>query len=292
MRLSVEAIAQCQSHFDCLNECMGEVNLYARNMLQEPSESRTLRTETLRVLYNYQQDRGLGSYCLLVNGLIWDAEIVLRSVYEGFAKLLFVALAESDEADTLVAEFWNELGAIYDRKSAIKAGRAENFSKKFSSDSSPIFKLLQDERLFQTKPIGNKRSRKEIEARWSFAGIVEAIDSGAVGKFVGMGALLHQYGVASHLLHVSPKAFDLMEDRATREDDKILLEVGHACRVASDIVSLLSISAHLATRPDRGTRGFPPELKAPFEKMSAAIKADQKAFRASQDEFYRSWESA
>lgn len=288
MRLSPEALAHCEPHFECLSECLGAINTYARAHFESQKE-RTSRSETLRVLLNYQNDRCLGTYCLIVNGLIWDAEIVLRTVYEAFSKVLLISLADNDQVEDLLREFWTELAAIYDRKGALKAEKAEEFARKFSSKDARVFAAFRDERMFDINPSGNKKARKEIEQRWSFSGILDAIGKGEFGKFVGVEALAHQYGVASHLSHVSPKAFDLLEDRATRGADKLLLEVSHTCRICSDLVSLLSFSAHFATSLSPTEPAVAPVLRDAFEKMSEFIKADRAAFAASQDEFYQSW---
>jgi len=288
MRLSSEALKRCEPHFTCLSECIGQINIFARDAFNRQAEKRSYKGETLRALFLYQSDRCLGAYCLLVNGLIWDAEIVLRSVYEAFAKILLIALADPRQSEELLREFWTELSAIYDRRGALKAEKSEEFSKQFASEDARIFAGLRDERLFKVAPTGNKKSRKEIEQRWSFAGIVEAIGKGDFGKFVGIEALSHQYGLASHLSHVSPKAFDLLEDRATRGSNKLLLEVGHTCRICSDIVSLLAFSAHFVTKSEEISDGLAAELKDAFDRMSQSIEADQAAFHSSQDEFYES----
>ena len=292
MRISQAALDKSEPLFTQFIDCMWAIRRYQAQAFQERYASRDLHSETLRVLTNYGLDRSQAAYCLIVNGLVWDAEIIIRTLYEVFAKTVLLATANENVRDKLLEEYWEVLPAMYDRRGALKAEAAESLAKRFGIDGeSRIFALLRDRRLYQVDPIGNRRVRKEVDQRWSFSGIVDALRKGRLASVPldGVDALAHIYGVSSHLAHASPKAFDLMEDRVTRGDDLLHLEIGHICRMLSDIVSLSSFSIHLSERSWTGSKKMPEALATAFQAMSACTKPFQSEFDQSQDDFYRQW---
>lgn len=60
---------------------------------------------TLRMLFGYLCDRGHAVLVLVMNGLDWDSEIILRTYYECFAKILFITLSPPSEQAAIVWEF-------------------------------------------------------------------------------------------------------------------------------------------------------------------------------------------
>ena len=252
-------------------------------------ESRDLYSETLRVLSVYQQDRTQAAYLLIINGLVWDAEIVIRTLYEAFAKAALLSTAPSERQENLLNEFWETLPAIYDRQAALKAKIAESLAKHHGKrDDARVFAFLRNPKRFKVDPVADKRTRNEIERRWSFSGILEALKRGSLGheRLSWIEALAHMYGVSSHLVHADPKAFDLMEDRSLRGDDLLPLEVGHICRMLSDMVSLTSFSLYLTERSWGGVQVMPAPLKQALDELTAVTAEHQTQFAQSQEEFY------
>lgn len=288
MAISHDALIECEALFQCFTKSMWDIRRYRDKSFTSLETEKSLITETLRVMTSYLFDRAQGVYCLLVNGLVWDAEIVLRSVYECFAKVVLISTTEASERDGLVEEYWDVLSAIYDRKGAQKSQPAEALSKRFSEDDARIFRHLRDSDLFRIDPTGNKRSRDEIEQRWSFSGIIKAVAKGGhIGKLVGLDGLNHAYSMGSHVAHCSPKAFDLLEDRALRGDDLPLLEVSHICRMLSDMTSLAGFSIYLAEQTWSASKALPQELATAFASMHDATHSHIERFARSQDDFYK-----
>jgi hypothetical protein len=150
---------------------------------------------------------------------------------------------------------------------------------------------LRDRRVYKTDPLGDKRLRKQLEQRWSFSEILAALKSGRLGNapLIGIESLAHIYSVSSHFAHANSRALDLLEDRATRGSDLLHLEVGHVCRMLSDMVSITSFGLFLSQRSWSGGNEMPDPLAAAFRAMSENTKTFQAEFEASQDGLYSNW---
>lgn len=292
MRISETALATSEPLFVQFVECMRAIREYHVHAFAKKPE-KNLHSETLRVLNHYQQDRTQAAYCLIVNGLVWDAEVIIRVAYETFAKVAFLATASEAQREELLHEYWELLGAVYDRQGALKAEATERLLDRFGSEGdSRVMAALRDGRVYKTDPLGDKRFRKQLEQRWSFSEILEALRSGRLGNapLVGIEALAHIYSMSSHFAHANSRALDLLEDRATRESDLLQLEVGHICRMLSDMVSITSFSLFLTERSWAGGNEMPEPLAAAFRAMSESTKPFEAEFEASQDGLYSNWQ--
>lgn len=106
----------------------------------------------------------------------------------------------------------------------------------------------------------------------------------------GLDALYHMYGIASHLAHASPKALDLMEDRATRKEDLFPLEAGHVCRLLSDIVTMSCFSIRFSERVVKETADLAESLNEVISRMLNATAEVQEEFARSQDGYYSKYD--
>lgn len=291
MRISEISLVTSEPLFVQFIECMRMIREYHYQAFAERPE-KNLHSETLRLLNYYQQDRAKAAYCLIINGLVWDAEVIIRVVYETFAKVAFLATASEEQRDELLHEYWELLGLVYDRHGALKAEACERLLKRFGSHGGArAMAALRDGRVFRTDPLGDKRFRKQLEQRWSFSEILKALKSGRLGNapVAGIEALAHIYGMSSHFAHANSRALDLLEDRATRESDLIQLEIGHICRMLSDMVSIMSFSLFLSERSWSGGNKMPDPLASACRAMSESTKPFEAEFEASQDGLYSNW---
>ena len=103
MRISETSLTTSEPLFITFVECMKAIRDYHIQVFSEKPE-KDLHSETLRVLNHYQQDRTQAAYCLIVNGLVWDAEVIIRVAYETFAKVAFLATASGEQRDELLHE--------------------------------------------------------------------------------------------------------------------------------------------------------------------------------------------
>ncbi len=290
MRISQKALDECEPLFQGFLEHRDIISIFRSDLFDAVGEDRDLYSETVRVLTAYQFDRALGAYCLLVNGLVWDSEIVLRSFYETVVKVFFLSTASTEIRGGLLKEFWEVLPAIYDAKGAEKAKSPEKLARSQGRiDDARIFEFLQRPENFSIEGPGNRQFRKSVEQKWSFSKIVDVLNRGGDGhqKISRIDAMFHNYGMASHLSHASPKVFDLLEDRVTRGEDLGLLEVAHVGRMLSDIVSLTVFSLHQVQVSLLGVMPMADILVKAYSRMSDLTKPYQEAFQRSQDDLYR-----
>jgi len=245
--------------------------------------------QTLRLLVHYKSERSQAVSLLLSHGYSWDAEIVLRSIYETTAKIVFICSAEETEQEILIAEFWQGLGAINDQKRARKAELTEKLFKNHDPFSAAVFSLLQNKKLFSLDRSTNRMQRKVLERKWSFSEILETLSNRHLGEWSlkEIKSLLHMYGTASHLIHANQGALNLMIDRVLRDPaERQLLENAHACRIMYDQVSMsffcaeaLRVNLKTAFRQRDG-------IVSALGRLSALTSPFQKVFAESQTEFY------
>jgi len=253
-------------------------------------ESTSEVTPTLKRLFHYLSTRSQAVSYLLSAGYAWDSEIILRSFYDTAAKILLISFTPKDEQSALIGEYWNDLGAIYNRKRARRAELASRFPEKDSdllTDS--IFQALSDRALYDMADGVSKAKRKALEQKWSFDGIIKQLQTlGEKGKpLIGADVLLHMYGMASHLIHADAAAMDLIDDRKLREpNERALLEASHASRIMSDQVCLWWFCAYAVCRHYNGRFKDEKTFFAIFSKFDELSKPIQKAFHESQREFY------
>lgn len=248
-------------------------------------------TPTLKTLFWYLSSRSQAVSFLASWGYAWDAEIILRSFYETAAKILLLCFAEEGEKPTLVDEFWNKLGPINDRRTAKKAAHAERVFEP-NSVSASVFGLLQDGKVFDLETEGSKAERKRLEQKWSFSEIIDKLSRSAPdGKSLqDITALLHTYGMASHLAHADNAAMDLMQDRALRDPEECkILEAGHLSRIMTDQVSISWFCADALRRHFGADFADAVKLREAFEQTLRLSRPFQTAFDKSQREFYARW---
>ncbi len=293
MRASPESLERCEEALAVFHQCMNDLSDTCVRLFDQAQE-KTLASETLRVLSRYQFDRSAAAYTLITHRMVWDAEIIVRVIYETASKVIFIGAHQPPDRDELIKEYWETLPAIFDRKGAAKAEDAEKLRRKFAdnADDIRIFRHLRNPVIFNIEAIGNKKFRDEVERRWSFTEIIKELirNSDRHVTVHGLEALSHMYGVASHLAHASPKALDLLEDRATRQEDLVSLEAGHICRMLSDIVLMSCFSIRFSRRVVDGGAELTEHLDAFVTKILAATKNLQEEFARSQDDFYSQYE--
>lgn len=289
MRISNDTLKNCEPLFECFLVQHEIAREFRYDLFGAIQPQQSLFSETLRVLSNYASDRCRAVYCLAVNGFVFDAEIVLRSFYETIAKCLFLATCPESRREQLLSEFWEILPEIYDAKGAERAEIAEKTARRHGAkDDETVFAKLRDPELFKVEPPKNRKFRNEVEQRWSFSKIMDTLNRGLEGhtRLSSADSLFHIYGIASHITHASPKAFDLLEDRSLRGIDLLCLEAGHIARMLSDMVSLTALILHQSQVALLGEAPMAAALRDSFERMSEISAPFHESFHRSQDDFY------
>lgn len=241
--------------------------------------------QTLRFFVDTIFTRARAAFALIRNDCSWEAEIVLRSLYEAHARNILFCV--SNDSQTLLREFWIELQSSSDRKAALKADKASEMFEPGSIDRD-VFAFLKDPNAFDVHPKANKATRRRLDQKWSFPEVLRSIEEESKEgiAFRGSGGLLHIYGMQSEILHVSSRYYDLLWDRSLRGADLASLAHGHTARQLSDMIWMTAASVCLSLRRLGLNKE---EFCKPLhfaEKFSECLKGISESFEQSQRPFY------
>lgn len=247
---------------------------------------------TLRRLLGYFSGRSQTISLLVSDGNLLDAEIILRSLNECFAKICLICYQPEDQKDDLVDEFWNALGKINNHRKRHRAQKAQDLAKYLGNrQDERVFRALSTDTLYSFSDL-NRKERKRLEQKWSYSEIIKFLDSGVVqgapeNAFAG---LTHMYGMQSHIAHCDDVALDLILDDMTREPDVRREKTkAHTCRIWSDQLSLWvfiysALSHHFNEKVEYSSGIWP--LWAAHTSEMARLSNE---FWATQSEFYEKY---
>jgi hypothetical protein len=213
---------------------------------------------------------------------LWDAELVLRSVIEGSVK--FAYLLEKRETFTArCIEYCDALPAIgWLRRHARAQDSLNALSGDEDRDERPFRDLLlSDEDLTDLRAAYPRRMRSDIERRWGFTALVEAVakQGGAIGPMAR--ALLHGYSVASDLQHMSHIGTELPLERDMRPDDRRhAIELAHAAKLISDCYHFTVFRVIVILRFLGRSFGELSQVKAKYEPLMDELKRLEKDWEA------------
>lgn len=178
----------------------------------------------------------------LVVGLrLWDAEVLMRSLTEGTIKFGYI-LERPEAFAARSTEYRVELPAVAKLRWHARAEAAI----KAAPPNTPEIELrpfrdllVPDEELASIRSKYPRELRADLERRWGFTELVEAVsrEDGAFGP--GARALLHHYSLASHLYHMSYEGVDLPFERDQREPPRrAAIQKAHAAQLLSSCLHL------------------------------------------------------
>lgn len=251
---------------------------------------------TLRLLLGYILERGFAALRLVTMSHDFDAEILLRTFHEGAAKLMLIALTPEADRPEVLGEYWSGLGQVADRKTAHRAGLAESVMPEGRSDSRDSLKVLQARRMQRGEQVLDRNERRRLEQRWSLPEVLNSLDRLLRTQRPEAVALLHIYGMASHLAHADSRALELRLDRSFRlPEERADLEDAHVARILSDIAMVGAFCTLLTAE----AAGSPRDDLVPVMEKARAVSVDaaiiMSEFESTQREFNRSilgdWES-
>lgn len=172
---------------------------------------------------------------------LWDVEILMRSILEGTYK--FIAMCARDAADRLVRveEYWDhlpEVGRIKTHK------RAKLFLETVSDPDSDAWRpirelILSQEELETLQSRYPRRMQDDLEKRWSFGQLTEALAGSDLPSAKYLVLMLHDYRLSSHLVHQDGDGVFMIWERDQRSPQrKEALELAHGFSELSDIFHL------------------------------------------------------
>jgi hypothetical protein len=180
---------------------------------------------------------------LTAYGQLWDAEVLVRSVFEGSLRFAYL-LQVSDTFEQRHQEYSYDqfrTGLLKDH------AKAEELLRTLEDADQPSWKplrdcLLSDEEHAEIAERFPKRERRALETRWGFIGILGELARSGDPLFRGFPGLAYGYAMASHILHADHIGTSIPLDRDRRSSgrrDAILLT--HGVRLMSDIMACLQI---------------------------------------------------
>ena len=175
---------------------------------------------------------------LVKEGKAWDAEIILRSVFEGSIKLTYILNGSKQEIANKADEYWNVLPLF----AAIKRSRNAKQVLEAVEDASDITWLplhevllpdIEVERIQKQYP---KSVRSAMEQKWSCSEIMLRFGKSDNMALQKLSKLMHGYSMGSHLIHKDADGIGMVWERYQRDDrrqDAVFL--AHSARLVSDV---------------------------------------------------------
>jgi hypothetical protein len=244
---------------------------------------------TLRLLLGYILERGFAALRLVTMRHDFDAEILLRTFHEGAAKLMLIALTPNADRLVVLGEYWSGLGQVSDRKTAHRAGMAESVVPEGHSDGRDTLKVLQTRRLKRGEQALDRNERRRLEQKWSLPEVLHALDRLLKTQRPEAAALLHIYGMASHLAHADSRALELHLDRSFRlPEERADLEDAHIARMLSDIAMVGAFCTLLTAEASGSDRGDLDLVIAKARAVGVDAAVITSEFNSTQREFNRS----
>ncbi|MHC1790986.1 DUF5677 domain-containing protein [Solidesulfovibrio sp.] len=243
----------------------------------------------LKRLFSFFSARSQAVAHLMSFEYAWDAEIVLRSVYETSAKIWFICLHPKDERDNLVDEFINIKLMTHNRKIIRKAELIKLlFQSVGDQDSVDVYEAFKSEEHFPVDDL-NKRERKKMEQKWSYSEMINYIELNYPTQVPmnHLSSYLFRYMTSSSLLHADIFALDLMLDRQLRDEEELFcLKYAHFVRIWSDIVWIWFITLK-TLRHKFECNDKDESIYAACERFTILSRPLSDGFYASQREFYQ-----
>ncbi len=176
---------------------------------------------------------------LTAYGQLWDAEIVLRSVFEGTLKFVFLLESRDDfklRHDEYAQQLF-ELALLKDHQ------KAKDFLDGASDPNAARWRpirdrLLPDPQHQELRDRYDKNRRRELEQKWGFTALLNALSRRADGSFKGLAGLAWGYSLMSHLQHADYIGVVLPLDRDMRyAERRETLHLAHLARLVIDTLT-------------------------------------------------------
>lgn len=187
---------------------------------------------------------------LCAYGQVWDADVVSRSVFEGTLKLMYL-LQGRENFKQRHTEYANDLFDIALLKDHKKAQDVLNIvSDSQAKEWKPIReRLLSSDERTDIEQRYDKATRRALETKWGFTGLIGTLCRSGDPLFAGLSALYHGYSISSHILHADyvGVSIPLERDRRSEERREAVL-LGHLTRLIMDQLVCLHMRLFLGYR--------------------------------------------
>lgn len=181
------------------------------------------------------------AFLLCAYGQLWDAEVLVRSALEGSLKLAYLLQARETFAERH-REYANKLFEIALLKDHQKAASVlAAVSDPDAPQCRPIRELLLPHaEVAEISARNEKASRRDLERRWGFTGLIGELSRSGDPYFHGLSALAHGYSMASHVQHGDIVGASIALERDLRSvERRDTIHLAHEGRLLSDLLHFL-----------------------------------------------------
>jgi hypothetical protein len=180
-------------------------------------------------LVKFVSERSISIIILLQNDLLWDAQILMRSVQEATMKISFLCNCSKEEQQERTREFiydLEEINLLKQSEIAKKMVLAFEGHESLILPFSPlILDVTKEEELKAKWP---SKKRKTLEQKWSYSEMMREQAERSLSIKDRFLSLAHPYRISSHLLHADETGIGIIAERSLRNDeDKEKVETSH-----------------------------------------------------------------
>ncbi|EPF1846514.1 TPA: DUF5677 domain-containing protein [Pseudomonas aeruginosa] len=217
------------------------------------STSQLLTAEARRelgALLTAAASSGESIFLLLAYGQLWEAEMLMRPVFEASIKFAYIVQNKSDFESRLL-EFGKDQFQIALMKDDQKARDLLAILPDPDSDEwRPIRDIvLPDDYRDELRARYDKATRRAMETRWGFTGLIKALSSSGDPLYQSLPGLALSYSQASHLIHADSVGVHMPLERDYRESERrTTLHFAHLAKLISDCFTCFLIRLGVAYR--------------------------------------------
>ncbi len=169
-------------------------------------------------------------------GQLWDAEVVLRSVFEASMKFAYIVQTHEnfEKRHDDFAEHQFQMALMKDDQ------KARDLLAALRDPNAPAWKPIRD----MVLPDGerdhlrgkyDKAARRAVETRWGYAGLLNALTNSGDKVYEGFAGLAHGYAISSHIGHADYVGVSIPLERDLREPERRnAVHMTHLARLISD----------------------------------------------------------
>lgn len=178
---------------------------------------------------------------LLLNGSIFDADILLRTVMEGTIKYCYLMIGTEVERKEKYNEYkvkLTDMDKISDHK---KSSEAVEILNEFSENSTKPFEcdILSESELSELMGKYPRRVQNELKQKWSYQSLLRNLAQ-TNSEYQAQLGTLATYSRASHYCHydwtgVSARNAQIIE---SVNAESVMFDIAHSIRIVSNVLSM------------------------------------------------------
>jgi len=164
--------------------------------------------------------------------------VIVRSVVEGSLKFVFLLTGDEPERKQKLHEYAD---VLFEMSALKRNARLEEFLHVIDNPDAVEWRpfremMLPPESIAALKIKYPRDARRAVEQRWSFGGICSALKRSDDPALSGLGHLMHNYGMSSHVAHQDSVGVGMVWERNGRSRERRdAVELAHGARLISDV---------------------------------------------------------